>query len=1549
MRRRSLLKWSTLIVVSIATILISLSFIQRDIASAASSSKRQTQGSLQIVDKDGKPTSDCPLKHTDVKAQISGFISRVTVTQDFENPFAEKIEAVYKFPLPDAAAVDDLTMTIGERVIKGKMMRREEAKATYDAAKQQGKVAGLLDQEQPNLFTQQVANILPNQQVRIVISYVETLQYEDGEYSWTFPMVAAERYTPAKQESPIAAAQEFHHANLSAASGPDGSRGGHDISLEVDLDAGLPIVALKSETHETETEINKQHALVRLKDRNTIPNKDFIMTYRVSGETIDDAVLAHRTERGGFFTLILQPPQRVAPEDVMPKELVFVLDTSGSMEGFPLDKAKETMNLALSTLYPHDTFNLITFAGDTEVLFPEPVPATPENLQKAKKFLSSRKGDGGTEMMSAIKAALDPSDSQYHVRIACFLTDGQVSNENEIIAEVQKHPNARVFAMGFGPSPNRYLLDRMSQYGRGDVNYVEEGGNTSAVARHFNDRVRNPLLTDISIDWGGLPVTDVYPRNIPDLFAARPLVVSGRYSEGAKGAIRLKGKMAGQDFVREIEVTLPEKESDHDVLSTLWARRRIEDLSQTEIAATQDKSAHDEIREEITKLGVDYKLMTQYTSFVAVDDVLYTGGEEPTRVDVQPYPGSIAGNVGAYVTVTATGGATAACVMTDVSTTARSVQELPLQGRSFVGLLTLTPGVVPAQASASASGLYFVNGARASSNQFLLDGVNTNYGIAPGGESPATSASGNTPALTASGGANGIATLAAIQELNVKTAPVEPTHGRVSGAQVEVKSLSGTNEFHGNVFHFFGNDALDASDWFANSRNLPQPPKRLNLFGGTIGGPIRKDHSFFVASYEGLRLRQPMTGVTDVPSLISRATAPASIGSLLNAFPLPNGPARGDGFAEFAASFANPAQHDVGSFRLEQMLGSTVSLRLRYNFADSDASLRGGNESSLNTTNRIRTRAQTISGGLTQAASANVVYEVFGNYGRLRAGGTYALDDFGNAGVNALFPAPAFAFDLNSRNAALRSGGEVWNTQRQFNAGGAVTMLSGNHTLAVGGDYRRMSPIITQRTSETKVLIDGVTQAVDGVASRISDVNHAGPQEPVFNTLSLFAQDAWRKTARLTLTYGLRWELAPAPSTNGLQPFAVDQVNRPAQLTVATSGTSLWSTTFTNFAPRFSFAYNLGNKNSDDLTLRGGAGIAYDMGQDFSGDVFADSIPFISGASSFNVPLTSPAGSNSSAMPFLAFNPGLKLPYTVNWNVSLQKMIGRQSISAAYVGSSGNRLWHRETLFDQNSSFPFLRLVTNRGNSDYRALQLQFERPFADGLETRVTYTWSKSLDNVSDDSAARVIMSSANPAFDRGPSDSDLRHYLSGYLSYSLPAPVATGAGNKLFRNWIVESIFNARSARPLNAVYMIPSPYGIAYLRPDVVDGASLYVTDSSAPGGWRLNPDAFLVPADQRQGNLGRNSLRGFPLYQVDLALRRRFHFTEFVALQFQADAYNVFNHANFEDPLGNALVVNSNQAFGESTSLAGRSLTGGGFPSFYTFGGARTMRFAVKFLF
>jgi Ca-activated chloride channel family protein len=334
-------------------------------------------GALTVIDGNGKQKAVCPLKHTDVKAEISGFISRVVVTQQFENPFKEKIEAVYTFPLPQNAAVDDMTMIVGDRTVRGKILPREEAQAIYEAAKSGGQVASLLDQERPNIFTQSVANILPGEQVKITISYVETLSYVNGAYEFVFPMVVGPRYipgTPKDQSQSNGSSPDTNHvpdaSRITPRAAPNASRNGHDISLEVALDAGLIIDNIDSKTHPTDIQRPDAHsARLRLKDSETIPNKDFVLRYDVAGQAIQDALLTHRSEKGGFFTLILQPPDRVTAQDVTPKELVFVLDTSGSMQGFPIEKAKETMKLALDSLYPSDTFNLITFAGDTRILF----------------------------------------------------------------------------------------------------------------------------------------------------------------------------------------------------------------------------------------------------------------------------------------------------------------------------------------------------------------------------------------------------------------------------------------------------------------------------------------------------------------------------------------------------------------------------------------------------------------------------------------------------------------------------------------------------------------------------------------------------------------------------------------------------------------------------------------------------------------------------------------------------------------------------------------------------------------------------------------------------------------------------------------------------------------------------------------------------------------------------------------------------------------------------------------------------------------------------
>jgi Ca-activated chloride channel family protein len=617
---------------------------------AVSAAADETAGSLAIIGKDGSVNSSCPLRHTEVRAAVSGFLARVTVTQTFGNPALQKIEAVYAFPLPDNAAVDDMTIQVGSRTVRGVIRKREEARAIYEKAKQTGHVAALLDEERPNIFTQSVANILPGEEVTVTISYLQMLEYENGAYQFVFPMVVGPRYIPGEAIGKQAGGWAPDTDKVPDASKitphltPQGTRAGHDISIELAIDAGVPLLQMQSTSHAIVVErTGASSATVKLKNLAEIPNKDFVLKYDVAGEQISDAVLSQADSQalsrakgaaGGYFTLILQPPAQLPESDITPKELVFVLDTSGSMMGFPIEKAKELINRALDELYPGDTFNLITFSGDTRILFPEPVFPTAENIRKTRAVLNAQHGGGGTEMMKAIRAALAPSDSQDHLHVVCFLTDGYVGNDLEIIGEVQKHPNARVFAYGVGNSVNRFLIESMAKAGRGDSEVVMLNDKADAAAHRLYQRLRAPVLTDVSIDWRGLPVADVLPGKLPDLFTGKPLVVTGRYTAAATGSIVIHGKRAGEDFEREIPVHLNSSATTNGILSTFWARRKIDDLMSQDWAGLQTGNIKPEVQNEITQLGLSYKLMTQFTSFVAVEERVVTTNGKPTRVEV---------------------------------------------------------------------------------------------------------------------------------------------------------------------------------------------------------------------------------------------------------------------------------------------------------------------------------------------------------------------------------------------------------------------------------------------------------------------------------------------------------------------------------------------------------------------------------------------------------------------------------------------------------------------------------------------------------------------------------------------------------------------------------------------------------------------------------------------------------------------------------------------------------------------------------------------------
>ncbi len=599
-------------------------------------------GELRILAPDGSPAGACPLKHTDVEADIIGFFSRARVRQTFHNPLDRKIEAVYVFPLPHNAAVDDMVMTVGDRRVVGQIKPRDEAREIYEAARAAGHVTSLLDQERPNIFTQSVANIEPGAEVVIEISYVDTLEYEDGVFEFVFPMVIGPRYMPGlptgKQGSGWApdTTQVPDASRISPPVAPPGTRAGHDISLTVHLDAGMELLDLESDLHEVDVEMaGLGRATVALKNKAEIPNKDFILRYRTATDEISDAFLVHSDERGTFFTLILQPPRHVLPAQAVPKEMIFVIDRSGSMSGFPIDKAKETMRLAIEQMNPHDTFNLLSFSGGTGSCFDKPVPNTPTNRAIALKYLADLYGSGGTEMMSAIRAALEGPTDPERVRIVSFMTDGYIGNDFAIIDAVKQNAgSARVFAFGIGNAVNRFLLDGMAHAGRGEVEYVTLQSQGEEAAERFHERIHSPVLTDIEIDWGTLQVTDVYPRHYPDLFSSKPILIHGRLTGAAMGTLTLRGRMAAGPFERQVRVEPSAEPAPHDALASLWARAAIADLMMRDYTALQRGDFPEPIREEVTALGVAFRLMTQFTSFVAVEEMTVTVGGEPTTIAV---------------------------------------------------------------------------------------------------------------------------------------------------------------------------------------------------------------------------------------------------------------------------------------------------------------------------------------------------------------------------------------------------------------------------------------------------------------------------------------------------------------------------------------------------------------------------------------------------------------------------------------------------------------------------------------------------------------------------------------------------------------------------------------------------------------------------------------------------------------------------------------------------------------------------------------------------
>jgi hypothetical protein len=906
----------------------------------------------------------------------------------------------------------------------------------------------------------------------------------------------------------------------------------------------------------------------------------------------------------------------------------------------------------------------------------------------------------------------------------------------------------------------------------------------------------------------------------------------------------------------------------------------------------------------------------------------------------------------------------------------RFVENMPLNGRSFQTLITLTPGAVTTPTTFSEEGQFSVNGQRADANYYMVDGVSANIGTSSG-SGLIQSIGGGLPGLSALGSTNTLVSVDAMQEFRIQTSTFAPEFGRTPGAQVSIVTRSGTNQFHGSLFDYFRNDILDAKDWFVNHNSLSKPKERQNDFGGVFGGPFLRDRSFFFFSYEGLRLRQPSTLATVVPDLAARQAAPSAIRSLLNAFPLPNGPEVGDSSAQFNSSFSNPASLDAYSFRLDQIINPKVTLFGRYDYAPSNLATRGAGNS-LATVQSAPATTHTLTLGTTVALTHSLSNELRANYSYSRAGTVFTNDSFGGAiplTASALSLPPGSTLDnslfidafLNNGVFESLVGKNVTNAQRQLNIVDNVTWVAGSHQLKWGIDYRWLAPISSPLSYQQIALFSGLTGSSGAIAGQALGVFVAAlaPSSFLSRNISAYGQDTWKVTPKLTMTYGLRWDVNPAlkGKNKASMPIALQSVNDPSALSLAPSGSPLYQTSFSNISPRLGLAYQLRQKDHWSTILRGGFGLFFDLSTGSLGAI-SESAPFQAFKSAFNVsypftaaqiapPLFSTSPPFSSQV--VSTDPNLASPRTYQWNLAVEQEIGpHQSASITYVGAIGRDLLRQDTFASPNSSFPQNVVITrNAATSDYHSLQAKLQRQLSRGLQGLVSYTWSHSIDIASNDSSPLNTPVGIGANLDRGNSDFDVRHSLSGAVSYDLPTPIVKRM-NSIVRilgsGWSIDDLVIARSALPVTVAGNSVVVSGTTFLpRPNVVSGVPLYLYGPQFPGGKAFNKAALVSAPAGTQGNLSRNMLRGFDAWQDDFTLRRKFHLNDALNLQFRAEFFNVFNHPNF----GNPVSTLSSPTFGQSTQTLATNLSpggvGGGFSSLYQIGGPRSVQLAVKITF
>lgn len=836
---------------------------------------------------------------------------------------------------------------------------------------------------------------------------------------------------------------------------------------------------------------------------------------------------------------------------------------------------------------------------------------------------------------------------------------------------------------------------------------------------------------------------------------------------------------------------------------------------------------------------------------------------------------------------------------------------LPVNGHSLLEVLQFTAGVIPTPATRGDAGQFTVDGQRPNTHYFMVDGVSANSGVSGGGL-PAQSNGGTLPAMTAFGTLDSVASLESVQEVRVQTSTTVPEFGRLPGAQISLTSRSGSNDFHGGLTYGFRNEALDANDWFANRHGDPRAPLSLYDLAPTFTGPILKNLTFFALAYQLTRLTQPLVADQPVPSLADRLGAPPSSQQALALFPLPN-----NGPATWTSRISRPSQLDGGSARIDQAITPRITLFARYSESASSTAF------GTTTVNWLDLRSRSATFGVNLRARSNLLFDLRLNDSRTTSFSVWqpGAPCFSLLNVSSCGPLIRFTIDGIGQ---IISGPEGKRSQGQFQVSPTASLHVSAHSIRFGGDYRRLSPSRDDAAPTLTVSASGIAD----LQNPGSLWNNTAPAQHVSAELSeasLFAQDTWQAASRLVLTYGLRWEISPAPS-----PAKFANYLDPATGAITTVAGPIWKASYTNIAPRFGLAWRL--DKTGKTVLRAGAGLYYDSSLSLATDLVNDG--------PLNVSTYSNArGGLAATILQYGFLTDLQLPRVLQWNTSLDRALGsHDSVSVSYVGSSGDGLIRRELGGLGSADRQLFVLATNHGVSSYESLQVQYRRRLAQGLEAIGSYAWSHSIDNSSTDSGLYLTGPGVTSAQDRASSDFDVRHVFTAGFSYS-------------YKNWALDGIFRARSGFPIN-ILQAEQFEGISLenvFRPNLLGGQPLWIQNGNAPGGRAINAAAFQPTASGVQGTLGRNAISGFGMNQLDLAARREFPLSEHRSLELRVEGFNIFNHPNFADPLR----FLSSPLFGQSTSMLnlmlGTGSPGSGLTPMFQAGSSRSLQMTLKLRF